>query len=246
MTDGCHTTAFILNMPKLASRMHSSPNFHQTCPTVRTVLRRYGGTTHLTVLFDTALVIAAIATSVVVVVVAALITVAITKGLRFIRAQRVQPQNKRVSVIKPVIDICRPAHSNVGWNLRIVAPQRPLEALLSCNAATSGSCPPKSLPTSLMPVLLPKSRQPSPGIPTVPRYDDNSRRTGLTGLCSPSRSAKMDLDFEAQIWIPSRAKKNVKAKRSHALTHISPSVELPVSPPPSYSQIDETILVAAL
>jgi hypothetical protein len=60
----------------------------------------------------------------------------------------------------------------------------------------------------------------------------------------------MDLDLEAQIWIPSRAKKNVKAKRSHALTHISPSVELPValpvSPPPSYSQIHKSILVAAL
>jgi len=222
-------------MPKFASRTHSSPNFHQTCPTVRTVLRRYGGTTHLTVLFDTALVTTAIATSVGVIVVLALITVAITMVLRFIRAQRVQPQSKRVSVIKPVIDICRPVHSNV--------PQRPLEALLSCNAATSGSCPPKSLPTSLM--LLPKARQPSPGIPTVPRYNDNSRRTGSTGSCSPFGSANMDLDLEAQIRKPSREKKNVKAKRSHALSQISPSVELPTSPPPSYSQIDKSILVAA-
>jgi hypothetical protein len=162
-------------------------------------------------------------------------------ALRFIRTQRVEPQSKRVSIIKPVIDICRPAHSNVDRNLRIVAPQRPLEALLSCNAATSGSCPPKSLPTP--PMLLPKARQPSPGIPTVPRYDDSSRRTGS---CSPSGSAKVDLDLEAQIRKPSRENKNVKAKRSHALPHISPSVELPVSPPPSYSQIDRSILVVGL
>jgi len=95
-------------------------------------------------------------------------------------------------------------------------------------------------------MLLPKARQPSPGIPVVSRYEDTSRWTGSTGSRSLSGSAKMDLDLEAQTWKPSREKKNVKAKRSHALSHIFPSVELPISPPPSYSQIDKSILVAAL
>lgn len=105
-------------------------------------LGRYGDETHLIVLFDTALVATAIATSVGVIVVAALIT--ITMALCFIRAQRDQPQSKRVSVITPVIDICRPAHSNVDRDSRIVAPQRPREALLSCKTATS--CSSESLP----------------------------------------------------------------------------------------------------
>ena len=95
-------------------------------------------------------------------------------------------------------------------------------------------------------MLPPKARQPSPGIPTASRYSDASRHTGSTGSCSPSGSAKMDLDLESQIWKPSREKKNVKTKRSHALSHIFPSVELPISPPPSYSQIDKSILVAGL
>ena len=143
--DGCHTTGFsalILNIPTFTLRTHSSPNFHQTCPTVRTILGRYGDATHLIVLFDTALVATAIATSVGVIVVAALIT--ITMALCFIRAQRDQPQSKRISVITPVIDICRPAHSNVDRDSRIVAPQRPCEALISCKTVTS--CSFESLP----------------------------------------------------------------------------------------------------
>lgn len=164
--DGCHTTGFstfILNMPKLASRTHSPPNFHQTCPTVRPVLRRYGHATHLIVLFDTALVTTAIATSVGVVIVAALITIAM--ALCFIRAQRDRYQSKRVSIFTPVIDICRPTHSNVDRDSRVVAPQRPREALLSCKAATP--CSPESLhpanATAKSPAILPRY----PGCPKI-------------------------------------------------------------------------------
>jgi len=158
----------------------------------------------------------AIATSVGVVVVAALIL--ITMVLCLTKERRRQPQSKRVSVIAPVIDICRPAHSNVDRDSRIEAPQRPREAILS-------------------------SRQPSPGIRAVTRYEDTSRRIGSY---VPSGPVKTDLDLEAQLWKPSREKRNAKAGRSHTPSHISPSVGLPLSPPPSYSQIDRCLLVAAV
>lgn len=105
-----------------------------------------GDTTHLIVLFDTALATSAIATSVGVIVVAALIL--ITMVLCLTKERQRRPQSKRVSVIAPVIDICRPAHSNVDRDSRIEAPQRPREAILSCK--TAKPCSFKSLSSLLM------------------------------------------------------------------------------------------------
>jgi hypothetical protein len=56
--------------------------------------------------------------------------------LCLIKEQRSQLQSKRVSVTAPVIDICRPAHSNVDGDSGIAVPQRPREAFLPCKIAS--------------------------------------------------------------------------------------------------------------
>ncbi|KAI0002266.1 hypothetical protein BJV74DRAFT_794037 [Russula compacta] len=105
--------------------------------------------------------------------------------------------------------------------------------------------PPPVLPSSLPHrcLHLAKARQLSLSIRVVPRYEDSLR---WTELYNPSGHTKSDLDLEAQSWKPAREKKIANAERSHSPSLSTPSVELPNSPPPSYSQIDKSLLVAAL
>lgn len=49
------------------------------------------------------------------------------------------------------------------------------------------------------------------------------------------------LNIEAQSWEPIKEKRGAKAEPSYPF-----SVELPISPPPSYSQIDKSPLVSVL
>jgi hypothetical protein len=196
-----------------------------------------GELTNLIVLFDTASAIGAIAAGIGLIIVAFLIVLAMT--LYLIRERRGRPQSKRVSVATPVIDICSPAHSNVDRDSRLVVPQRPREVLLSCK--TTAPCSPESL---VSPLTSPfEARQPSPSIRVVSRYENTSQQAESYG---PSGPANIDLDLEAQSWRPSKEKKNVKAERSYFPSPISPSAGLPISPPPSYSQIDRSLLVAVL
>ncbi|KAH9965452.1 hypothetical protein BC827DRAFT_857759 [Russula dissimulans] len=160
--------------------------------------------------------VSAIASSVGIIVVAVLMM--ITMALYSIGVQRGHTQKQRVSVAMPVIDICRPAPSNVDQNSRIAEPQQPQEAYL----------PP---------------RQPSPSARTASRHEETLRLTGLHSLSDPAR---LHLDLEAQPWKPTRDKKNVKAELFHLPSCASPPLELPISPPPSYSQIDKSLLVVAL
>jgi len=175
----------------------------------------WGDATYLIVLLDTALV-SAIASSVGIIVVAVLMM--ITMALYSIGVQRSHTKKQRVSVAMPVIDICRPAPSNVDQNSRIAEPQQPQEVYLS-------------------------PRQPSPSARTASRHEETLR---LTGLHCPSNPARFHLDLEAQSWKFTRDKKNAKAELSHLPSCVSPPLELPISPPPSYSQIDKSLLVAAL
>jgi len=160
--------------------------------------------------------VSAIASSVGIIVVAVLMM--ITMALYSIGVQRSHTKKQRVSVAMPVIDICRPAPSNVDQNSRIAEPQQPQEVYLS-------------------------PRQPSPSARTASRHEETLR---LTGLHCPSNPARFHLDLEAQSWKFTRDKKNAKAELSHLPSCVSPPLELPISPPPSYSQIDKSLLVAAL
>jgi len=153
----------------------------------------------------------AIAASLGFVAIAALII--FTMALCLIGEHRSQTREKRGSVTAPVIDICRPAHSNGERDSYMAEPQWPREAYLS-------------------------AWQPSPGFRVVPRHDDTLRRTGLH---DPSGRAISDLTLEAQSWKPTREKRYTKAEPSRPF-----SVELPISPPPSYSQIDKSLLVSVL
>ena len=66
------------------------------------------------------------------------------------------------------------------------------------------------------------------------------RWTG-TRLHGPSGSVISVLDLEAQSWKPTMEKRSEKGEPSRPL-----SIELPISPPPSYSQIDKSVLVSVL
>jgi hypothetical protein len=162
--------------------------------------------------------------------------------LCLIKEQRGQPQTKRVSITASVIDICRPAHSNVDGDSSIVVPQRPREAFLSCKIASLVLLT-RSHPHSCCVAL---ARQPSPDIRLVSRFEDTSRSSQQTGSHGSPGLAKLDLDLEAQLWKPSREKRNAKAERPYSPFCDSTPVELPISPPPSYSQINKSLLVAAL
>ncbi|KAI0001016.1 hypothetical protein BJV77DRAFT_256358 [Russula vinacea] len=87
------------------------------------------------------------------VAIAALITITIAVCL--IGEHRDQTREKRGSVITPVMNICRLAHSNIERGACMAEPQQPCEAYLS-------TC------------------QPSSGIRVVSRHED-TRRTGSRG-----------------------------------------------------------------
>lgn len=57
----------------------------------------------------------------------------------------------------------------------------------------------------------------------------------------PSGRVISVLNIEAQSWEPIKEKRGAKAEPSYPF-----SVELPISPPPSYSQIDKSPLVSVL
>ncbi|KAF8504653.1 hypothetical protein F5888DRAFT_771391 [Russula emetica] len=78
--------------------------------------------------------------------------------------------------------------------------------------------------------------QSSSSIRVVSIHEDALRRPGLHRLSGYVISA---VDLEAQSWKPTTEKRNGKAEPSRPL-----SVELPISPPPSYSQIDRSVLVS--
>jgi len=136
--------------------------------------------------------VSAIASTVGIIVVAVMMMIAM--ALYGIGARRGHTQKQRVSVAMPVIDICRLAPSNVDQNSCIPEPQQPQDVYL----------PP---------------RQPSPSARTASRYEETLR---LTGLRSPSDTARLHLDLEAQSWKPAREKKNAKAELSHFFLHPSP------------------------
>jgi len=78
--------------------------------------------------------------------------------------------------------------------------------------------------------------QSSSSIRVVSKHED---ALGRTGLHRPSCYVISALDLEAQSWRPTVEKRNGKTEWSRPL-----SVELPISPPPSYSQIDRSVLVS--
>jgi hypothetical protein len=144
------------------------------------------------------------------------------------RKHRVQTRESRGSVTTPVIDICRPARSSVERQSCVAEPHRPPEAYLSSKTASSPNSSPLIEPA--------KAWQSSSSIRVVSTHEDALWRTGLH---RPSDYAISAFDLEAQSWKSTVEKRNGKAESSRPL-----SVELPISPPPSYSQIDRSVLVS--
>ena len=119
-------SSFLLNLLNSTSCTRSLPTYHLTCPVVCAIL---SGTVHLIVTLDTAQDTSAIAASLGFVAIAALII--FTMALCLIGEHRSQTREKRGSVTAPVIDICRPAHSNGERDSYMAEPQWPREAYLS-------------------------------------------------------------------------------------------------------------------
>jgi len=179
-----------------------------------------GDINHLIVILDTAQANSAIAAGLGFVSITALIIISV--ALCLTRKYRGQAREKRGSVTTPVIDICRERQSCVA------EPHRPPEVYLSSKTASSPISSPLIEPA--------KAWQSSSSIRTVSKHEDELWRTGLH---RPSGYVPISaLDLEAQSWEPTIQKRIGKAEPSRPL-----SVELPISPPPSYSQIDRSVLV---
>lgn len=145
------------------------------------------------------------------------------------RKHRVQTRESRDSVATPVMDICHPARSSVERRSCVAEePHRPPEAYLSSKTTSSPDSSPLIEPA--------KAWQSFSSIRVVSTHEDALWRTGLH---RPSDYAISAFDIEAQSWKSTVEKRNGKAESSHPL-----SVELPISPPPSYSQIDRSVLVS--
>jgi hypothetical protein len=177
-------------------------------------------------MFDTAQPTSAIAAGLGFVSITSLII--ITVALCLTRKHRGQTRERRCSVTTPVIDICRLARSSVERQSCVAEPHRPPEAYVSSKTASS----PNSSPL----IESAKAWQSSSSIRVVSEHEDTLWRTGLHRPFGYVMSA---LDLEAQSWKPTTEKR--KAEPSRPL-----SVELPISPPPSYSQIDRSVLVSVL
>ena len=154
----------------------------------------------------------------------------ITVALWLTREHRDQTRESRGSVTTPVIDICRLARSSVDSERQscVTEPHRPPEAYLPRKTASS--------PNSSSLIEPAKAWQSSSSIRVVSKHEDALWRTGLS-----SGYVISALDLEAQSWKPTMEKSNGKTESSRPL-----SVELPISPPPSYSQIDRSVLVSVL
>lgn len=185
-----------------------------------------GDKNHLIVILDTAQASSAIAAGLGFVSFTALII--ITIALCQTRKHRCQTRKMRGSVTTPVIDICRLARSSVERQSCVAEPHRPPEAYISSKAASS--------PNSSLLIEPVKARQSSSSIRVISKHED---ALGPTGLHRPSGYVISALDLEAQSWRPTMEKQNGKAEPSRPL-----SIELPISPPPSYSQIDRSVLVS--
>jgi len=151
----------------------------------------------------------------------------ITVALCLTRKHRGQTRERPGSVTTPVIDIRRLARSSVERQSCVAEPHRPPEAYLSSKTATS--------PNSSPPIEPANAWQSASSIGVVSKHEDALWQTGLH---RPSGYVISTLDLEAQLWKPTM-KRNGKAELSRPL-----SVELPTSPPPSYSQIDGSVLVS--
>jgi hypothetical protein len=185
-----------------------------------------GDKNHLIVILDTAQATSAITAGLGFVSITALII--ITIALCLTRKHRCQTRETRGSVTTPVIDICRLARSSVERQSCVAEPHRPPEAYISSKAASSPNSSPLIEPV--------KAWQSSSSIRVVSKHED---ALGRTGLHRPSCYVISALDLEAQSWRPTVEKRNGKTEWSRPL-----SVELPISPPPSYSQIDRSVLVS--
>ena len=188
--------------------------------------RFVGDINHLIVMLDTAEASSAIAAGLGFVSITALIIITVALCLTWKR--RDQTRESRGFVTTPVIDICRPARSSVERRSCVTEPHRPPEAYLSCKTASSPEPSPLIEPA--------KAWQSSSSIRAVSKPEDLSWRTRLH---MPSGYVISALDLEAQSWKPTMEKRKEKAESSRPL-----SVELPISPPPSYSQIDRSMLVS--
>ena len=179
-----------------------------------------------------ALASGAIAAAVTVVAVSAFVVV--TMAVFLIDDQRGQTHKKRVFVSGLVIDICRPENERVDEDRCVSDPQRPCEAFLSCKTSSNYS-------TVLFDADCAHiARRPSSGNRVVARYEGS---TSQMGLQDPVHCAERDLDLEAQSLKPKREKRDIKDMRSHTLSCASLFVEVPVSPPPSYSYARNSPLV---
>jgi hypothetical protein len=191
-----------------------------------------GDTNHLIVMLDTAQPTSAIAAGLGFVSITSLIIISV--ALCLTRKHRGQTRERRGSVTTPVIDICRLARSSVERQSCVTEPHRPPEAYLSSKTASSPDS--SRLIESAKAANAWKS---SSSIRVVSEHEDTLWRTGLHRPSGYAISA-LSLDLEAQSWKPTMEKRNGKAEPSRPL-----SVELPISPPPSYSQIDRSVLVSA-
>ena len=199
---------------------------HPTCLVVCTVLTVLWVINHLIVIFDPAQATSAFAAGLGIVSITALII--ITVALCLTRKHRGQTRERRGSLTMPIFDICRPARSSVERQSCVAEPHRPPEVYLSSKIASS--------PNFSSLINLPKAWQSSSSIKVVSKHEDVLWRTGLH---RPSGYEISALDLEAQSWKPTMEKRNGEAEPSHPL-----SIELPISPPPSYSQIDRSVLVS--
>lgn len=183
-----------------------------------------GDINRLIVMLDTAQATGAIAAGLGFVSITSLII--ITVALCLTRKYRGQTQERRGSVTTPVIDICRLTRLSVERQSCVAEPHRPPEAYLSSKTGFSLNSSPLIEPA--------KAWQSSSSTRVASKHGDALWRTGLHSyVISP-------LDLEAQLWKPTMEKRNGKTEPSRPLP-----VELPISPPPSYSQIDRSVLVSA-
>jgi hypothetical protein len=198
-----------------------------------------GDINHLIVILDTAQATSAIAaglgfvsiTSLIIITVALCLTRGQTRERRESSkdcALRGRETGWRGSVTTPVIDICRLTRSSVERQSCVTEPHRPPEAYLSSTTASS--------PNYSRLINPAKAWQSSSSIRVVSKHED---ALWPTGLHRPSGYVISALDLEAQSWKPTMEKINGKVEPPRPL-----SVELPISPPPSYSQIDRSVLVS--
>lgn len=185
-----------------------------------------GDINHLILILDTAQATTAIVAGLGFVSITSLMI--ITVALYLTQKPRGPTRERRGSATTSVIDICRLTRSSVERQSCVAEPHRPPEAYRSSTTTSS--------PDYSRLIEPAKAWQSSSSIGVVSKHEDALWRTGLH---KPSGYVVIALDLEAQSWKPTMEKINAKAELPRSL-----SVELPISPPPSYSQIDRSVLVS--